>query len=41
MTQTPTPDQVKADSPEVEPDDADTPEPDTGTLLIDVDGDDK
>ena len=34
-------DRIKADAPEVEPDDAATPEPDTGTLLIDVDGDDK
>lgn len=30
MTQTaPTPDQIKADSPEIEPDDADQPEPES------------
>jgi len=34
-------DRIKADAPEVEPDDADAIEPDAGTLLIDVDGDDK
>ena len=34
-------DRTKADAPEVEPDDADAIEPTTGTLLIDVDGDDQ
>ena len=34
-------DRIKADAPEVEPDDADAIEPTTGALLIDVDGDDK